>query len=136
MVPGLVWELRFCAGVRSYWACKWLLPCDSGRQLAHRCAVLPCGRSLQQLPGLRAQQLGLPACPLPRSAVKSAGRASVPERHGTGVRDEPIWNDVEVGCRGLGLKIRQSKSRAPGKNQEKKLILFRQNSSIAAQADF
>jgi hypothetical protein len=27
-------------------------------------------------------------------------------------------------------------SRAPGKNQEKKLILFRQNSSIAAQADF
>ena len=27
-------------------------------------------------------------------------------------------------------------TRAPGKNQEKKLILFRQNSSIAAQADF
>jgi hypothetical protein len=27
-------------------------------------------------------------------------------------------------------------SRAPGKNQEKKLILFRQNSPIAAQADF
>jgi hypothetical protein len=27
-------------------------------------------------------------------------------------------------------------SRAPGKNQEKKLILFRQNSSIAAEADF
>jgi hypothetical protein len=27
-------------------------------------------------------------------------------------------------------------TRAPGKNQEKKLILFWQNSSIAAQADF
>jgi hypothetical protein len=26
--------------------------------------------------------------------------------------------------------------RAPGKSQEKKLIFFRQNSSIAAQADF
>ena len=27
-------------------------------------------------------------------------------------------------------------TRVPGKNQEKKLILFRQNSSISAQADF
>ena len=34
------------------------------------------------------------------------------------------------------LSIEYSKLRAPGKNQEKKLILFRQNSSIAAQADF
>ena len=29
-------------------------------------------------------------------------RASIPERHGTGARDERMWNDVEVGCRGLG----------------------------------
>ena len=34
-----------------------------------------------------------------------------------------------------GFRVGQ-KLRAPGKNQEKKLILFRQNSSIAAQADF
>jgi hypothetical protein len=36
----------------------------------------------------------------------------------------------------LGMAIFLIFSRAPGKNQEKKLIFIRQNSSIAAQADF
>ena len=34
------------------------------------------------------------------------------------------------------LRLWEAYTRAPGKNQEKKLVLFRQNSSIAAQADF
>ena len=59
----------------------------SGRQLGLLRAGLPRGESERRRAGHQGRRLRLPACPLPRSAVKAsrAGvvRASLLERHGT-----------------------------------------------------
>jgi hypothetical protein len=102
MVPGLVRLLQQQSFGGSHWALYRLLPCDSGRQLVRLRSVLPLGGSERLLAGPQGLRHRFPACRLPRSAVKSAGRAPVPERHGTGARDERRSN-----AGGLGLQTRK-----------------------------